>query len=389
MRVLVMDWPAYGQQDMIEIMQKHNISVITYQFDHSKNRNDEVFIHAFEEALSQVKVDFVFSFNYFPVISNVCNRFHVKYVSWVYDSPQTSLYSLSIENPCNEVFLFDRYTCDELQSKGVQTVHHLPLAVNVQRCRRMREQMDEEKRKHFGGEVSFVGSLYDEKIDLFAHTEKMSDYTKGYLEAILEAQLKIQGYFFLEEMLQGTVLQELQESYAYSIENTLLSPTYVYAHYVLGRKLANMERTRLLERISKFFETKLYTYHETPQLPYVCNMGKVDYYKEMPYIFIGSKINLNISLRSIRSGIPQRALDIIGMGGFLLSNYQQELYEYFVADEEFVYYSEEEECVEKIKYYLKHEEERKKIAQRGMERVVQEFNYESRLKQIIETAAII
>lgn len=388
MIALVMDWPAYGLTDMIEAMQRHNISVITYQFDHSKNRDDEMFIHAFENALIQVKVDFVFSFNFFPVISNVCNRFHVKYISWVYDSPQTALYSHAIENPCNYVFVFDRYTYDELRIKGVETVYHLPLAVNVQRFEGMIRQVDKERRSRFGADVSFVGSLYDEKMDLFAGTEQVSDYTKGYLKAILEAQLKIQGYFFLEELLQGKVLRELLEMYSYPIENTLLSSAYVPAHYILGRKLANMERTRLLEQISKEFSIRLYTHHETPWLANVLNMGKVDYYQEMPYVFACSKINLNISLRSIRSGIPQRALDIMGMEGFLLSNYQQELCEYFVVDKEFVCYTEQEECTEKIKYYLNHEEEREKIAKRGKSKVAQNFTYSNRLEQMLEKSMV-
>lgn len=34
--------------------------------------------------------------------------------------------------------------------------------------------------------------------------------------------------------------------------------------------------------------------------------GPVDYYKQMPYIFKLSDINLNISLKSIRTGIPLR-----------------------------------------------------------------------------------
>ena len=102
-------------------------------------------------------------------------------------------------------------------------MYHLPLAVNVQRCEGMIRQVDEERRSRFGADVSFVGSLYDEKVDLFAGTEQMSDYTKGYLEAILEAQLKVQGYFFLEELLQGKVLEEILKRYPYSI--TAFLPT--------------------------------------------------------------------------------------------------------------------------------------------------------------------
>ena len=63
----------------------------------------------------------------------------------------------------------------------------------------------------------------------------------------------------------------------------------------------------------------------TPELPNVINMGSVDYYDMMPYVFKCSDINLNITLRSIKTGIPLRAMDIMGAGGFLMSNYQVDL----------------------------------------------------------------
>lgn len=56
--------------------------------------------------------------------------------------------------------------------------------------------------------------------------------------------------------------------------------------------------------------------------------GYIDYMKEMPVMFANSKVNLNITLRNIRTGIPLRALDIMGAGGFLLTNYCYELSEY-------------------------------------------------------------
>ena len=57
--------------------------------------------------------------------------------------------------------------------------------------------------------------------------------------------------------------------------------------------------------------------------------GGVDTLKEMPKVFRQSKINLNLSTRSIKTGIPQRVWDILGAGGFLITNYQNELNKYF------------------------------------------------------------
>ena len=56
----------------------------------------------------------------------------------------------------------------------------------------------------------------------------------------------------------------------------------------------------------------------------------------MPYVFRNSRINLNITLRSIKSGIPLRCMDIYGAGGFLLSNYQTDLFDVIVTDDRLV-----------------------------------------------------
>ncbi len=106
-------------------------------------------------------------------------------------------------------------------------------------------------------------------------------------------------------------------------------------------------------------------------------------YYEYLAVYKNSKINLNISLRSIQSGIPLRAFDIMGCGGFLLTNYQGDFMEHFVPGEDFVYYENRQDLVEKVTYYLSHEEERKQIAQSGYEKVKQFHTYRHRVAEML------
>ena len=98
---------------------------------------------------------------------------------------------------------------------------------------------------------------------------------------------------------------------------------------------------------------------------------------------MNSKINLNISLKSIKTGIPLRAFDIMGSGGFLLTNYQQELFEYFSPDEDFVYYNTYEDLIGKVEYYLSHERERMEIMRSGTEKVLREHTMKMRAEEMI------
>ena len=104
----------------------------------------------------------------------------------------------------------------------------------------------------------------------------------------------------------------------------------------------------------------------------------------MPLVFSGSKINLNLSLRSIRSGIPLRVVDILACGGFVLTNFQPEIAEYFREGEEIATFRSLEECMEKIRYYLQNNAEREAIAAAGKRKVQDAFSYRSGLIKLLE-----
>ena len=103
----------------------------------------------------------------------------------------------------------------------------------------------------------------------------------------------------------------------------------------------------------------------------------------MPLVFKQSKINLNISLRSIKSGIPQRAFDIMGSGGFLLSNFQADFLDDFIPGEDFDYYESKDDLLAKIDYYLAHEKERQAIAKNGHDKTAAAHTYRHRVREML------
>lgn len=120
------------------------------------------------------------------------------------------------------------------------------------------------------------------------------------------------------------------------------------------------ENVQLGRALAKGVE--LYTHHPSSLLPKAEYIGPVDYYDTMPYIFQHSRINLNITLKSIHSGIPLRCMDIMGSGGFLLTNYQEDFLDDFQPGEDLVFYESEDDFLDKITYYLSHDAERRQIA---------------------------
>ena len=161
---------------------------------------------------------------------------------------------------------------------------------------------------------------------------------------------------------------------------------YIFVSSLLEKRVTVEERKLLLRDISAMgYDFRLYTGSDLSMESALQkkNRGYVDYKSIMPIVFEQSKINLNISLRSIHSGIPLRAMDIMGCGGFLLSNYQEELGESFKEGKEMEMFRSREECLDKIRYYLTHEEERLSIAAEGYRAVNERFDYKKQLNKLI------
>ena len=61
-----------------------------------------------------------------------------------------------------------------------------------------------------------------------------------------------------------------------------------------------------------------------------------------------------------------------------------DLVRHFIPDEDFVYFEDRKDLLEKIDYYLKHDDERIAIAQNAHDKVAKEHTFDVRVKQIID-----
>ena len=387
MKIVVIEYESFGLKDAIKAFEDLGHKVICFKHkEMSSIESNEVDIE-FNKIIDKNKdIDLVFSLNYYPNISKNCNEKGIKYISIVYDNPQIYTYHYSVANKCNRIFLFDYSMYKELYDGGLRTVFYMPLPVNVDRYDDLIRKNDKRKCE----EVSFVGSMYNEKHNLFDRMSKelvkTSPGTLGYLEGIMQAQSLVDGYWMIEDLLSDDIVNEMKKAYNYVTPTYYVTnDKYVYANYFLARKTTQITRTRILNKIANRFKLSLYTTNNTKEIvPNAIFKGNVEYYDEMPLVFHYSKININLTLKSIKTGIPLRVLDIMAAGGFVITNYQEDLFRHFTPDEDFVFYQDENDLINKIQYYLEHEEERKQIAQNGYRKVREICSYKNVIKNIIE-----
>lgn len=375
MKILFFEWPCYGAENW-----KRALLSLGYQVDCIKaaaptDDDDREIKEKIKKMVLDNQYDALCSFNFFPLLSAAVKQTDCNYIAWVYDSPSLLLYSQELFNPCNYVFLFDKVVYEKFKKKGINTVYHLPLAGN--------EAFVLPERKVYSSDVTFLGCLYKEK-NFYDKIAYLPEKLRGYLAGIIEAQLRVYGYYMIPELLTAERMDEIQK-----YVNLDLGPGYwiekkdIFAALFISQKIANMERERLLTGLAEYFKIQLYS---TDTLDYnnIINCGAVSYGEEMYRIFNGSRININMSLRCIESGINLRIMDILSAGGFCITNYQAEIEEHFEIGTDLAVYENEQDLIEKVAYYLEHEDIREEIAHSGRKKIEEKYNYQKKVKKMMD-----
>ena len=385
MKILLYDMGAFTQNDIMSTLDKMSISYENVFYKLKDIQNDSYFEKRIREILKEGSFDAVFSVNFFPVIAKICNDMSIKYIAWSYDSPlREKDLKETMGLAYNYVFMFDREECKKWSRKGFQNVFHMPLAMNVERLDAL--QITEEDKRKFTCDVSMIGQLYESVLpDLL---ELADVYDSGYISALIETQLKLYGCYLFDDVVTDELTERMNAVYDRIPGNPLHLETEALRVH-MAKEVTNLERSILLEEIAAGCKLNLYSPSKGNLSENVNWKGSAGYFDEMPKIFKLSKINLNISLKCIQSGIPLRALDILASGGFLLSNYQPELAEYFTDGEDLVMYYSLEDALAKCEYYLNHEEERLAIARNGYNKVKALFDYKSKLEEMFTIAGLL
>ena len=77
-----------------------------------------------------------------------------------------------------------------------------------------------------------------------------------------------------------------------------------------------------------------------------------------------------------------RLFEATGVGSLLITDEKDNLSEFFEVGKEIVTYGDADELVDKIRFYLAHEEKRSRIARAGQERTLREHTYLHRMREL-------
>ena len=382
MKILLYSWGEFNNRVLEKNLAEIGNTVISYSRKCNDYTKDMELAWEMIDLVNNENIEAVISFNYFPIISMICKTTGIPYYSWIFECPHHTLNSRTVTNTCNHIGCFDKKQVKYYEAMGIKTIRHIPLGVDT----RLFYLND----RSYRCDVSFLGRLYT---DQYAYYDNM-DMPSGIRNSI-DLLVKNQKFCYTEDYVDSFlntinpgIISEILGNAGF-----LLNPDeffdddmLTFRTSVIERKISIEERRDLTDMLAGMdCDFRLYTGSDVSYNPQLakCSKGHADYYRQMPSIFKHSKININNTLRSIGSGIPVRALDILACGGFLLSNYQPEIAEYFEENKEVVFYYSLDDLKEKIEFYLEHDKDRNNIALAGCVAVKERFDFRKQLKELL------
>jgi spore maturation protein CgeB len=276
------------------------------------------------------------------------------------------------------------------QKLGYPHVAYLPFGANLSRFRPL--ELTNVERQQYGSDVSFVGTpLIDNPLDGFS---RILDDMRVLASTHARCTLRLQALFAElkrrqeEDLVRWQVpellpvLERKHHVVFVSEEMTAQKETWMI---LFGVHFAMRQRVEAVRRLGSLgvavWGDAAWSKVQARGVEY---RGRADHDTVLPKILNASKINVNVSKIMFDTGLGPRVFETLACGGFLLTNRNTALSTLFVDGRDLVVYETLDDLVDKARYYLAHESERRAIAERGMQTVWKRHGLLERVTQVVE-----
>ncbi|PKM82361.1 MAG: hypothetical protein CVU89_04995 [Firmicutes bacterium HGW-Firmicutes-14] len=222
-------------------------------------------------------------------------------------------------------------------------------------------------------DVSFIGGISDFMAMKKERMEKQPLRINEFLDRLIMAKIENPSIPVLDiwKELNNEGFPEL----VFSWNNPMLKKLYHAAH----REGSMLIRRVFLDSIQAAVPDVFGAQWENPSINF---HGRVDYFSELPRIYAESRINLNITSLQLEKALNNRIFDIGAAGGFMLTDYREDLKEVF-PDYEHITYHSIDDLNDKISYFLFRDGERAELARELQKAVLAGHTYTHRVEYII------
>lgn len=377
---VVFDYPVVSR-DCAEALQNlgYNVTYIT---------NDT--LQTWQQHLPKNKPRFLLSINYQSWISDLAEQLKIPYISWIIDTPHFNLYhEKNKEYNYTYWFVYDELAVMDLNQKGFKRVYYAPVAANVTRLNKI--QLTPQEQTKYCCDISLLGNTCIQNEYSQIMKPRMDTELQNVIEQIIQAQMFNES-FIISDILTEKFANDLFEDTGIQMKTSEFQGNVTAKDILcsfLGRYHTLNERKYLANQLGHHFHTHIYGDSSWQNfIPNNAYKGTAEHFLEMPKVFKASKINLNVIRSFVQSGLPMRVFDVLGSGGFLLTNHKKDITKFFKEGQDLAIYRDEQDFFEMVEYYLNHDEKREEIAKNGQFTVSQFHTFERRLHDMLLTLKI-
>lgn len=378
LRVLVVNPDYFLIPEVLRAFRRlgHDVGLIS--FDKRREPGEEVLRRILAQ-LTEFRPDLLFTINHLGVdregvLLQCLERLRVPLVSWFVDSPALilDLYA-GAGRDLTFIFSWDPTYIPRVRALGFGHVHPLPLATDPEIFR----PGGNGDTDGYRCPVSFVGnSLTRPVAEKLARLPQDQEFREILQQLTLAYRRR--PYRDLATMLQEEGLSDHPRvATLRDTERVDLEAAMIWA--------ATREYRLKCVRQLGGFQPVIYGDPGWRELvgPAFRLRPEVTYYDQLPRVYAASEINFNATSLQMKAAVNQRVFDVPAAGGFLLTDFREQLAEVLEPGQEVICYRQPEEIPELVRFYLRHPAERRRLAQAARKRVLAEHTYRHRVQTML------
>ena len=322
-------------------------------------------------AIVDFRPDFLLTINHIGfdekgILAGILEDFNIPLASWFVDHPLPILGGAEQNaRGTSQIFCFERTALPWLKQIGFEDPVHLPTASNPNTFYPSRVQPG--RAAQLGAPLTLVAGSWWEK----ARTS-FSPEVHTLAQEMAKERSMDRG--FVRDELEGY----LNNPQRRGDRKHGLAAQAALAETSMQARIAFVEALRELEPVVYGDE------HWKNLVEGIELRDPVHATHDLPAVFAGSAVNLNVTAEQMPTAVNQRVWDVPGMGALLLTDAQEDVLEYFTDGEDIVIYHSLDEALDKARYYLANDSARDSIARKGLATVDAAHRTQHRLRRIEE-----
>lgn len=379
-RVLFFNRPYFLTGEITSAMERLGLSYCSIDIGMGDTARDG-FVEDLLKAVVDFRPDFALTVNHFGVdregkLTDLLLKLKLPLASWFVDNPQLILYCYKDISPdLTAIFTYDAGNLEVMREKGFQNIFYLPLATDP---RRFKPGLA--GKPVWQADVSFVGnSMVDAVKKTIRESAISGSLRKDYVN--LATEFGAADELSVEKFLQSSHPELLAKMESFPSDEHRLS-----FEALITWEATRQYRLSCVNEILPF--APLIVGDEGWHMLLKKNdwhyLSSLDYYEDLPAFYPMSKVSFNCTSRQMKGAVNQRIFDVPACGGFVLTDYREQMEELFEPGSEIISYTDVGEIPELLEKWLGDESGRRAVSVAARNKILASHTYEHRLQNLIE-----